>query len=89
MAGANLTYSITLTNNGPNAAQSVTLTDAVPANTTFISFTSPAGWVNTAETAGCLPSVVCPLPLRLSANSGFRASDPQSPTWKRTLIGAV
>jgi uncharacterized repeat protein (TIGR01451 family) len=36
-AGSNLTYNIFVANNGPSDAQSVTLTDAVPANTTFVS----------------------------------------------------
>ncbi|HYJ84727.1 MAG TPA: Ig-like domain-containing protein, partial [Pyrinomonadaceae bacterium] len=42
-AGTNITYTITLTNNGPSDAQTVTLTDAVPANTTFVSFTQDTG----------------------------------------------
>jgi uncharacterized repeat protein (TIGR01451 family) len=46
-AGSNITYSITLTNNGPSDAQTVTLNDAVPANTTFVSVTTPAGWTRT------------------------------------------
>jgi uncharacterized repeat protein (TIGR01451 family) len=35
--GSNVTYNISLTNNGPNPATSVSLTDALPANTTFFS----------------------------------------------------
>jgi uncharacterized repeat protein (TIGR01451 family) len=50
--GANLTYTITLTNAGPSEAQNVTLTDAIPANTTFVSFTAPAGFVVTAQPVG-------------------------------------
>ena len=38
IAGTNETYTITVTNNGPSDAQTVSLTDAVPANTTFVSF---------------------------------------------------
>src|SRR5262249_26348685 len=36
-AGNNLTYTITVQNNGPLAAQNVQLTDTVPATTTFVS----------------------------------------------------
>ena len=36
-AGTDATYTITLTNNGPSDAQNVSLTDAVPAGTTFVS----------------------------------------------------
>jgi len=48
-AGQNITYTITLTNGGTGtaAANSVTLTDALPANTTFVSFTPPTGWTFT------------------------------------------
>jgi uncharacterized repeat protein (TIGR01451 family) len=42
-AGTNITYTVTLTNSGPSAAASVSLTDAVPANTTFVSESQTAG----------------------------------------------
>src|SRR6202035_109481 len=37
--GANATYTIKVTNNGPSEAQSVSLMDALPANTGFVSTT--------------------------------------------------
>jgi uncharacterized repeat protein (TIGR01451 family)/CSLREA domain-containing protein len=37
MAGSDLTYTITVTNNGPNAATIVTLTDTLPTGVTFVS----------------------------------------------------
>ena len=36
-AGNNITYTINFRNNGPSDAQTVTVTDAVPVNTTFVS----------------------------------------------------
>ena len=42
-AGSDITYTIVVANAGPNDAQNVTLSDAVPANTTFVSFTQTAG----------------------------------------------
>ncbi|HKR02720.1 MAG TPA: M36 family metallopeptidase [Pyrinomonadaceae bacterium] len=42
--GSDLTYNITVTNNGPARATDVTVTDNVPAGTTFQSATAPAGW---------------------------------------------
>ena len=42
-AGTNITYTVTLTNSGPSTAASVSLTDAVPANTTFVSEAQTAG----------------------------------------------
>jgi uncharacterized repeat protein (TIGR01451 family) len=42
-AGNNITYTINFSNNGPGSATSVTVTDAVPANTTFVSATVTTG----------------------------------------------
>lgn len=42
-AGTNITYTVTLTNGGPSNALSVSLTDAVPANTTFVSESQSTG----------------------------------------------
>ena len=42
-AGTNVTYSVTLTNNGPSTATNVTLTDTLPAGTTFVSATQTGG----------------------------------------------
>jgi uncharacterized repeat protein (TIGR01451 family) len=36
-AGNQITYTVTVTNDGPNAAQNVTLTDQILVNTTFVS----------------------------------------------------
>jgi uncharacterized repeat protein (TIGR01451 family) len=43
--GNNLTYTVTVTNNGPDPAQSVTVTDNLPAETTFVSCSSTGGGV--------------------------------------------
>jgi uncharacterized repeat protein (TIGR01451 family) len=42
-AGTNITYTIVVTNNGPSNAANVSLTDAVPANTTFVSESQTTG----------------------------------------------
>ncbi len=41
--GNNLTYTIIVTNNGPSDAQVVSLSDPIPANTTFVSFIQASG----------------------------------------------
>jgi len=52
LAGNNITYTITVTNNGPAAAATVTLTDTLPANTTVVSISTPAGWTCPAPSGG-------------------------------------
>jgi uncharacterized repeat protein (TIGR01451 family) len=47
LAGGNITYTIDVSNAGPSDAQNLSLSDAVPAGTTFVSVTTPAGWVRT------------------------------------------
>jgi uncharacterized repeat protein (TIGR01451 family) len=42
-AGTNITYTIVVTNNGPSNAANVSLTDAVPGNTTFVSESQTTG----------------------------------------------
>ncbi len=42
--GAKLVYTLTVTNLGPDSAESVTLTDKLDVNTTFVSISAPAGW---------------------------------------------
>jgi uncharacterized repeat protein (TIGR01451 family) len=44
-AGSDQTYTITITNNGPDAAESVTVTDILPEATTFISCDATGGGV--------------------------------------------
>jgi uncharacterized repeat protein (TIGR01451 family) len=52
VTGADLTYTITLTNGGPDPAMSVVVTDAIPANTTFKSVSTPAGWTPSTPVVG-------------------------------------
>lgn len=45
--GNNISYTITVTNSGPSDAVNLSFVDAVPAGTTFVSVTTPAGWTRT------------------------------------------
>jgi uncharacterized repeat protein (TIGR01451 family) len=56
-AGANITYTQTVTNIGPSDATSVTFTETIPANTTPQTITAPAGWV--CSNPGATGTVVC------------------------------
>jgi uncharacterized repeat protein (TIGR01451 family) len=50
--GNNITYTQTVTNNGPSASGTATFTDSIPTGASFVSFTVPSGW-----SCGTLPAV--------------------------------
>jgi uncharacterized repeat protein (TIGR01451 family) len=60
LANANITYTQIVTNNGPSAAASVSLTDALPANTTAVSLAGPVGWTCTLATFTCTNPSLAP-----------------------------
>ena len=57
--GGNITYTQVLTNNGPSAADNATLIAPTPPNTTFVSFSAPAGWSCSLPAVGAAGTVVC------------------------------
>lgn len=57
--GSMLTYTITATNGGQNSLAVAELSDTVPAGTTFVSFTAPAGWTCQSPPAGGTGTVDC------------------------------
>lgn len=59
-ANTNITYTQVVTNNGPSGATSVTLTDMLPASTTAVSLTGPAGWTCTLATFTCTDPSLAP-----------------------------
>ena len=60
LANTNITYTQVVTNNGPSAAASVTLTDVLPANTSAVSLTGPGGWTCTLATLICTNASLAP-----------------------------
>ena len=58
-AGNNLTYTITVTNNGPDAAASASWSDTLPAGTTFVSLPTVAGWSCATPSVGAGGTVSC------------------------------
>ncbi len=62
LAGNDITYTQTVTNNGPAAATALSFTEATPANTTFVSVSAPAGWTCTAPAVGGTGNVNCTNP---------------------------
>jgi uncharacterized repeat protein (TIGR01451 family) len=53
LAGANLSYAINVANNGPGSANSVAVTDTLPAGTTFVSATPSQGSCSGTTTVSC------------------------------------
>jgi uncharacterized repeat protein (TIGR01451 family) len=68
LAGANLTYTLTASNTGPNSATGITLTDTLPANVTYVSATASQG--SCAQAAGV---VTCNLGTLASAANATAA----------------
>jgi uncharacterized repeat protein (TIGR01451 family) len=60
LANTHITYTQVVTNNGPSAATSVTLSNALPANTISVSLTGPAGWTCTLITLICTDPSLAP-----------------------------
>ena len=58
-AGSNITYTQVVTNNGPSAADNATVVEKIPANTTFVSLISPAGWSCLKPLVGGTGNIVC------------------------------
>lgn len=57
--GQTLQYTITVTNAGPSAATNASLSDPLPANTTFTSLSAAAGWSCTTPAVGANGTVTC------------------------------
>jgi uncharacterized repeat protein (TIGR01451 family) len=58
-AGTDLSYTIVATNNAASPLDDATITDPLPAGTTFVSLSSPAGWSCTTPAAGAAGTVTC------------------------------
>lgn len=58
-AGATLTYTLTVSSEGPDSAANVTLTDPLPAGVLFQSISSNAGWSCTTPAVGSNGTVSC------------------------------
>ena len=59
VAGADVTYMITVTNNGPDGATNALMIDPLPAGTTFVSSTTPIGWSCVTPSVGATGTLSC------------------------------
>jgi uncharacterized repeat protein (TIGR01451 family) len=69
LAGGNITYTITITNHGPNAAVNALWNDVLPLPLTFVSLSPVAGWSCNTPTPGTNGTVSC-------ANPSFGVGSP-------------
>jgi uncharacterized repeat protein (TIGR01451 family) len=71
-AGTNVTYTQSVTNNGPAAATAPSFTQTTPPNTNFQSITAPAGWACTTPAVGAAGTITCTAAtLALNATANF------------------
>ncbi|MGH2577448.1 MAG: hypothetical protein ACRDG9_06825, partial [Actinomycetota bacterium] len=69
-AGSNITYTITVANNGQDPATTPTLSDSTPANTTFVSVSATGGWTcPTTPVVGGTGAVTCSGPTLATGSS--------------------
>ncbi|MEK7829695.1 MAG: hypothetical protein AAB401_01340, partial [Acidobacteriota bacterium] len=72
VAGNNATFNFTVTNiTASVSATSVILTNAVPANTTFQSLTSPAGWTCATPAVGGTGTIACTVATLATGSANF------------------
>ncbi len=78
--GSNLTYTISVNNNGPDAAANASWTDTLPPGTTFVALSSPGGWSCTTPDAGDTGTVSCSNPSFAVGSSVFTLTVAVAPT---------
>lgn len=91
-AGMNLTYTITVTNNGPSSSTTAVMNDPLPAGTTFVSVTSPIGWSCTTPAVGATGAVACTntsMPVGTAAFTLVVAVDASAPAGTLTNTATV
>ncbi|HTZ49047.1 MAG TPA: C25 family cysteine peptidase [Verrucomicrobiae bacterium] len=68
--GADITYTQTVTNNGPMDGVNVVFSEGIPANTTYQSMTYPAGWTCSTPAVGGTGNITCTDPDLGNAGTG-------------------
>ncbi|MBZ0089632.1 MAG: DUF11 domain-containing protein, partial [Thermoanaerobaculia bacterium] len=69
--GAQLAYTITVANAGPDTATNASWSDLLPAGTTFVSLTAPGGWTCSTPAVGAGGTVSCSLAAFAPGNAVF------------------
>jgi len=69
--GANLVYSITVGNAGPDVAENASWSDPLPAGTTFVSLAAPGGWSCATPAVGSGGTATCSIAALAPGAAGF------------------
>src|SRR5436853_6358433 len=78
--GSNLTYTITVINNGPDAAANASWSDTLPAGTTFVSMPDVGGWSCSKPAPGVNGVISCSHPSFAVGSSVFTLIVAVAPT---------
>ncbi|MGA8810230.1 MAG: DUF11 domain-containing protein, partial [Thermoanaerobaculia bacterium] len=68
-SGGTITYTQTITNNGPDAATNANITESIGSGVTFQSITTPAGWSCTTPAIGGTGAISCSIASLANAGS--------------------
>ena len=68
-SGGTITYTQTITNNGPDAAANATITESIGSGVTFQSITTPGGWSCTTPAIGGTGAISCSIASLANAGS--------------------
>jgi len=74
--GNKITYTQSVTNNGPATETNATFKDTIPANTTLVSFTPPANWTCNTIAAGGTGTFTCTLNAGQTITNGASVNFP-------------
>lgn len=66
-SGNSITYTQTITNNGPASASGISFTESTPGTTTFESVSAPTGWTCTNPAVGSTGTITCTDPNPLAS----------------------
>jgi uncharacterized repeat protein (TIGR01451 family) len=78
--GDTITFTVTLSNNGPNPATNVTVQDSLPAGLTFVSSTATSGTYNSTSGAWSVGTVTPGFPQALQIQAIVVSPNPQTNT---------
>jgi uncharacterized repeat protein (TIGR01451 family) len=88
--GSTIIYTITVTNNGPSAASTVTMTDALPASLLFQSIAAPGGFNCTTPGVGVTGTITCTgATLANGASAVFTLAVKVSPTATGSIVNGA